>query len=369
MSFYKTVVRPLLFRVDPERMHDMTVGLSKWAGKAALMRLVMLRAYAYRDPVLECEVARMHFANPVGLAAGWDKSGVAIAGAGCLGFGFYEIGSISADPSSGNPRPRIFRLPEDRALIVHYGLQNDGAETIAPRIARGPRPVPLGVNIVKTNRGIDAPPDTDDAIYDDYLRTTRLVKDHADYLVYNLSCPNTEMGRDFFAEPGGIRGLLERLQSEELRCPVFLKVSPLGGSKALDRMLKEVDGHAFVSGFMLNLPPGKQVPLETPAHQWRDLPGAISGKPVEGLINEQLSELYRLMDKKRYHIIAAGGIFSAEDAYRKIRLGASAVQLLTALVYEGPGIVARINRGLCRLLQRDGFASIADAVGEDHATS
>ena len=203
-----------------------------------------------------------------------------------LGFGFYEIGSISADPSRGNPKPRLFRLPEDRALIVHYGLQNDGAETIARRIAQSPRPVPLGVNIVKTNRGIDAPADTDDAIYDDYLRTTRLVKDRADYLVYNLSCPNTGMGRDFFAEPGNIRRLLERLKLEELGCPVFLKVSPLGGRKALDLMLEEVEGHAFVSGFMLNLPPGKQVALETPAHRWRDLPGAISGKPVEHLIND-----------------------------------------------------------------------------------
>jgi len=366
MSFYSRFIRPALFRVDPESVHNATVRACGVAGTTAVGRWLLRQAFTYRDPRLECTVAGMRLANPVGLAAGWDKSGVAAAGASCLGFGFHEIGSVSAELSDGNPKPRLFRLPRDRAIIVHYGLQNDGAEAVARRIGRSPIAVPVGINIVKTNRGLDAPPDTQEEVFEDYLRSTRALKEAADYLVYNLSCPNTETGRDFFREPGMIRKLLVLLEAERISRPVFLKISPLGGGEALDRMLAETAGCKVVSGFMLNLPPGKVVPLQTPEEEWSDLPGAVAGKPVEGLINEQLAELYRRIDRRRQCIVAAGGVFTAEDAYRKIRLGAAAVQLLTGMVYEGPGMVARINRGLSVLLERDGFAGIEEAVGADH---
>jgi dihydroorotate dehydrogenase (fumarate)/dihydroorotate dehydrogenase len=366
MSFYTRYIRPLLFRIDAEHMHNLTIRMMQLAGKAALIRTFLRSIYAYRHPALECMVAGMKFSNPLGIAAGWDKSGHAIAVAESLGFGFYEIGSVSAASSSGNPRPRLFRLPQDQAVVVHYGLQNDGAEVVAHRIYCS-RTIPLGVNIVKTNRGMDAKPDSDEAIFEDYLLSTRILKDHPDYLVYNLSCPNTEMGRDFFRERGNLRLLLELLRKEHIHCPVFLKISPLGGVKTLEQVLEEVEGIQFVTGFMLNLPPGKRVPLRTPSHVWREMPGAIAGKPVEHIINKQLGELYRRMDRKKYQVIAAGGVFTAQDAYRKIRLGASAVQILTALIYEGPTVVARINRGLCKLLFRDGFHNVQEAVGVDIA--
>lgn len=366
MSLYTRVIRPALFRLDPESVHHATVKACGIAGATAVGRGILRRAFTYRDPRLECTVAGMHLANPVGLAAGWDKSGVAVTGASCLGFGFYEIGSVSADLSHGNPKPRLFRLPRDEAIIVHYGLQNDGAGVVARRVGSRPIAIPLGINIVKTNRGIDAPPAGEDEVFADYLRSTRVLKEVADYLVYNLSCPNTEMGRDFFDEPGRIRRFLALLEAEQIGCPVLLKISPLGGDEALDRVLEEAGGSKLVSGFMLNLPPGKVVPLQTPEKVWRDLPGAVAGRPVEALINDRLAALYRRIDRRRHSIIAAGGVFSAEDAYRKIRLGAGAVQVLTGLVYEGPGLIARINRGLSALLDRDGFANIGEAVGVDN---
>ncbi len=365
MSFYTSLIRPALFRLDPERVHNASVRACGIVGATALGRGIMRSAFNYQDPCLECTVAGIHVPNPVGLAAGWDKSGVGVKGGSCLGFGFYEIGSVSADLSHGNPKPRLFRLPQDQAIIVHYGLQNDGAEVVAHRVGSGPRSIPLGINIVKTNRGIDAATESEEDIFEDYLRSTRVLEESADYLVYNLSCPNTETGRDFFGERGRIRRLVTLLEAEQIRRPVFLKISPLGGGDAFDRVLDEAGDCKLVSGFMLNLPPGKAVPLQTPEETWRDLPGSVAGRPVEALINNGIAELYKRIDRQRHAVIAAGGVFSAEDAYRKIRLGASAVQVLTGMVYEGPGLIARINRGLSSLINRDGFVNIAEAVGAD----
>lgn len=365
MSLYTKLIRPVLFHCNPENVHNMTVRMCGIAGATSAGRSILKRTFTYRDPRLECTVAGMKLDNPIGLAAGWDKSGAGVTGGSCLGFGFYEIGSVSADLSHGNPKPRLFRLPQDQAVIVHYGLQNEGAEVIARRLASTPIRIPLGINIVKTNRGIDAAPESEDAVLEDYLRSTRVLKEVAGYLVYNLSCPNTEAGRDFFAEPGRIRNLLTLLEAEQIQKPVFLKISPMGGDEALDRVIEEVGNSKLVSGYMLNLPPGKAVPLQTPESIWSNLPGAVAGKPVEAFINNRLAELYRRIDRKRQVIIAAGGVFSADDAYQKIRMGASAVQLLTGMVYEGPGLIARNNRDLSALLERDGFSNIQDAVGVD----
>jgi dihydroorotate dehydrogenase (fumarate)/dihydroorotate dehydrogenase len=221
----------------------------------------------------------------------------------------------------------------------------------------------LGINIVKTNRGIEAPPDSEAAVFDDYLRSVSVLKDSGDYLCLNLSCPNTECGRDVFSIPGRLARLLSMLGELRIRCPVFLKVSPTGGMAAIEQLLETVEPFPWVSGFMFNLPPGKPAGLHTPRSVWESMPGAVAGSPSRAPLDECLRELFRRMDRTRYRIMAAGGVFSAEDAYDKIRLGASLVQLMTGLIYEGPGLVARINRGLCRLLERDGFRNVSEAVG------
>lgn len=363
MGIYRTLLRPTLFRLDAERVHDRTIRACELLGGFGPACSALARLYGFRDPRLESEVCGIRFPNPVGLAAGFDKSGRAVRTLAALGFGHLEIGSVSADPSEGNPGPRLWRLPQDRAIIVNYGLPNDGAGAVARRLAHMRLPIPLGINIVKTNRGVDVPQESGDEIIDDYLRSARLLMNHADYLNLNLSCPNTETGRDFFADAAKTRLLLDALRSLDIPCPLLLKVSPLGGVRAIESLLAAVEGADFVSGFVFNLPPGKPDTLVSPPDALEDRPGAVSGKRVEDLINDCIKELYCRMDRSRYHIIGVGGVFSADDAYRKIRLGASLVQLLTALVYEGPGIVKTINRGLVRLLERDGFANVAEAVG------
>ncbi|MDJ0950154.1 MAG: quinone-dependent dihydroorotate dehydrogenase [Alphaproteobacteria bacterium] len=362
MSLYTAVLRPLLFRLDAETVHRASIGLGHALGWS---RGLLAPLCAARDPRLATTLAGLPLASPVGLAAGYDKSGEAVRFLSALGFGFLEIGSVSAEPSSGNPRPRLWRLPEDEAIAVHYGLPNDGAAAIAARLADVRLAVPLGINLVKTNRGLDAPPDPDDEIIADYVRSTRLLKDAAGYLTYNLSCPNTETGRDFFADKAHVARLLAALAPLEIGRPVFLKISPLGGVAHIEDVLEAAEPFDFVSGFIFNLPSSKPETLKTPKHVWHNLPGAVSGRPVSALIDARITEMYRRMDRARYQIIGAGGIYSAEDAYAKIRRGASAVQIYTALVYRGPGVVRSINRGLGQLLARDGLAHIGEAVGVD----
>lgn len=363
MRFYARVVRPILFRFDPEWIHDRAIAGAEFAGRLAPVRKVLAWRCAFRDPTLETTVCGLRFANPLGLAAGFDKSGRAVRALACLGFGHLEIGSVSADPSSGNPKPRLWRLPPDRGILVHFGLPNEGAEAVARRLDGAELPVPLGVNIVKTNRGLHAPPEPDDKIILDYVRSVRALEDRAAYLSLNLSCPNTENGRDFFADRANLARLLDALRELDIRCPVFLKISPLGGVRAIEEILAAVEPASFISGFAFNLAPGKPHGLKTPSSIIGSLPGAVSGKPIEEQMNTAIAELYRRMDRRRYRIIGIGGVFSAEDAYRKIRLGASLVQLMTSLIYEGPMVLRRINEGLCRLLERDGLRHVGDAVG------
>lgn len=364
MGLYRAIVRPLLFRLDAERAHHLALAA---ASAAAPFAGPLRRLLAVDNPRLATDIAGLHFANPLGLAAGFDKSGTGIATLAALGFGAVEIGSVSLDASRGNPQPRLFRLPDDRAIVVHYGLPNDGIPAIARRLRQTGLPVPLGINIVKTNRGRGAAPETADQIIAEYAEGARLMAAQADYLMLNLSCPNTEDGRDFFADAGNLQRCLAALAQLDLACPVFLKVSPLGGIATIERVLEAAEPHAFIRGFMFNLPPVKPDGLVTPAVVWRDWPGAVSGPPAAARADHCIREMYRRMDRRRYALVGAGGVSTAADAYAKIRMGCSLVQLLTALVYEGPFVARDILTGLVRLLERDGFAHVAEAIGSDAA--
>ena len=282
-----------------------------------------------------------------------------------LGFGSIEIGSVSLDPSLGNPKPRLWRLPDDDAIVVHYGLPNDGVADIAERLRRTRLPVPLGINLVVTNRGPGTAPLTADRIIGEYARAAEAMAPHADYLMLNLSCPNTVDGRDFFADAGHLDACLAALGEIRLQRPVFLKVSPLGGVESIERVLAAADGRDFVSGFMFNLPPVKPEGMRSPEQIWRKIPGAVSGPPASALADFCIRETFRRMDRKRHVLIGAGGVSTAQDAYTKIRLGASLVQLLTALIYQGPGVVRAITMGLAQLLARDGVKNVRDVVGVD----
>lgn len=362
MGLYERAIRPLLFRADAERMHDSSVRLLRLMGAMPWVRACVHRRCRFTDPRLRCQVCGLQLENPIGLAAGYDKNGAAVYGLAALGFGFLEIGSVSLDPSPGNPKPRLFRLPRHQAIVVNYGLPNVGIDAVKKRLEQRSVSVPIGVNLVNTNR---LHSETEEEIVEEFAHVLNVAKDSADYLVLNLSCPNTESGRECFADRRRVVALLDRLDGRQIRVPLFLKVSPRGGVAAIESLLEAVDGYPFVSGFIFNTPGGKPDGLGLTEQQKRAMPGAVTGPVHETLMNESIANLYRRMDRGRYVIVGVGGVFTAEDAYRKIRCGASLVQLLTVLVYRGPTVVRSINQGLARLVERDGFANVLDAVGTD----
>ncbi|MEL6109190.1 MAG: quinone-dependent dihydroorotate dehydrogenase [Planctomycetota bacterium] len=361
LNLYRSLLRPLLFRLDAETAHDLAIGV---AALPCIDRVGSLIGGGIIDPLLRVSIGSLEFPNPVGLAAGWDKNARCLSSLATLGFGAIEVGSVSARPSHGNAKPRLFRLPEDQAIVVNYGLPNDGAERVAQRLQSRRPSVPLGINVVRTNDGV-APHLSADEIYDDYFHSVQTLHSAASYLVLNLSCPNTDGDSDFFATPGSLTPLLDRLAALELRCPIFLKVAPNPDPRSIERWISEVERSPFVEGFLFNLPTGKPSALEikSPPNAYEHLPGAVAGRPVATLLDTCLSEMYRRMPPNRFTLIGGGGIFTAEDAYSRIRHGASLVQLYTALIYEGPGVVRRIQRGLVKLLQRDGLENVTQAIG------
>lgn len=362
MGLYRSLLAPLLFQGEPESMHDRAIRVAELAGRVPVLCGALKGLYGATDPSLVVDVAGLRMATPIGLGAGFDKNARAVRALGALGFGHLEVGSIAAERSDGNPRPRLFRLPQDEAIVVHYGVPNEGAQRVAQRLVDRPESPPLGINVVNTNKGIGAPPAGEDEVIADYLRSVRILQPFADYLCLNLSCPNTEDGQGFFRKPQRLRLLLDGLREVGVERPLLLKVAPFPNPTALEAFLDAAMSAGFVAGVSVNLPAGKPAGL---AMDVSGMPGAVSGRPAEREANRTIRELYRSTDPERHVIVGSGGVFTAEDAYRKIRLGASLVQLLTALIYRGPGVAREINRELPILLARDGFARVSDAIGVD----
>ena len=361
MGVYSGVVRPLLFRADPERAHDLAVRAGELAsGSRLLCRAVAARRPA-ADPRLAVEVAGLRFATPLGLAAGFDKSARAVPLLSALGFGHVEIGSVSADASDGNPRPRLFRLVDSRAIVVHYGVPNDGAARVAARLS-APRPdVPLGINVVSTNRGAASAAEPDEAVIGDYVDSVTRLQELGDYVCLNLSCPNTRDGVGFFADRARLRALLERLGEAGVSRPLFIKVAPFASDADLDSFLEAVDGAAFVSGFSVNLPPGKPPGLNGGA----DLPGAVSGPPCAPAALRTVASLYARMDRSRFAVIGSGGIFSGRRRLRDDPPRRVAGAALHGAGLRGPGRRRPRHGRAGRARRARRVALVADAVGAD----
>jgi dihydroorotate dehydrogenase len=340
---------PLLDRIDPERAH-------RWA-LAALKTGVMGGGRRADAPSLEQMLFGLHFPNPVGLAAGFDKDGEVYRQTLGLGFGFVELGSVTPKPQPGNPRPRLFRLTRDRAVINRMGFNNHGIAAMAQRLQdRDSTRGIVGINLGKNKDQTDAAAD--------YAEGTRVLGPLADYLVINISSPNTPglralQSRD--ALEGLIRRVLEARAALTRSPPLLLKIAPdLTDADRQDiaevALATGLDG-LIVSNTTIARPSGLDPRFAGEA-------GGLSGRPLLQASTEVLKDIHRRTGAK-LPLIGVGGVASAADAYAKIRAGASLVQLYTALVFEGPGLVQRIKDGLAELLARDGFNTVAEAVGAD----
>jgi dihydroorotate dehydrogenase len=368
MVLYRSAIRPLLFSLDAEASHRATIALCRMAGSVALAGHALNAKFGVKDTRLQTTVAGVKFPGPVGLAAGFDKNAEAVQTMSKLGFGFVEVGSVSLHPSAGNVgRPRIWRLPADEGLRIYYGCPSDGASVVSARLHSRKIGVPLGVNLVETNTGVMA--SAEHAAEEIAQAMTQFVG-LADYLVLNLSCPNMPRGGcGLFDDPANLGLLLSRCAQAGALPPLFLKITPAGDPgdpRVIDPILEAVAPFAFVKGFILNIPNrDPHGTLRTPPQQLDRMRGGITGPSLRQPTNAAIRGWFARIDRARHALVGCGGISSAADAYETIRLGASLVQLYTALVYRGPGLVKTINDGLSRLLERDGFGSIGEAVGAD----
>jgi dihydroorotate dehydrogenase len=335
-----------LFRLDAERAHRATIALLK------LRTGTGFTPDPPDTPTLETRVAGLDFANPVGLAAGFDKDAEVFEQMLSLGFGFVEVGTLTPHPQAGNPQPRLFRLVSDEAVINRMGFNNRGQADALARLSKRYRTRGLvGVNI-----GVNK--DSADRI-GDYVEGARTMAPVADYLTINISSPNTP-GLRQLQDEGALNELLSSVQAIESKKPIFLKVAPDLEEGDPERIVRAAIEHRIaaiiVSNTTVSRPPLKSVGANEA--------GGLSGKPLKPLALDALRK-FRRASGGEMPLIGVGGIESADDAWERIRAGASLVQLYSAMVYEGPGIVRRIARGLAGRLEREGFANIAEAVGTE----
>jgi len=358
---YRSLVRPLLFKSDPEKIHEAGLNFLEFI-QNSILRNLLAKAFAHTDERLENELFGLRFGNPVGLAAGFDKNGRLLKIIPALGFGFLEVGTVTGRPQSGNPRPRLFRLPEDKALINRFGFNSEGALAVSRRLAKAGKPeIPLGVNLGKTERV-----SVTDAV-DDYLFSFETLYPFGEYFAVNVSCPNTPE-LQCLQEREPLKNLLGALirKNEQLadksgrdRKPILVKICPDLNPPQIDDIIRVVEDLHVDGIIAANTTVSRHGLREKTAHEeW----GGVSGRPLTKMSTETIVSLYRRVGRK-IPIIGVGGIFNAEDAYEKIKAGASLVQVYTGMIYEGPGVIKNINKGLIKLIERDGHSSVREAIG------
>ena len=359
MSVYRWALRPALFALDAERAHELALAA---LGHRVVGRTFRGFTHPPYDKRLEQQVLGLSFVHPVGLAAGLDKHGTAAAAWADLGFSFAEIGTVTPRPQPGSPRPRLFRLPADRAIVNRFGFNSVGAAAAARNLAAVvPLAIPLGINLGKNKQTAN-----DDAA-DDYMRALEMLYPFADYVVVNVSSPNTA-GLRALQESRALRGLVEQVVRKggevttRKTIPVLVKVSP---DSAPADLIASVDAavEGGASGIVATNTTVARPGLDSSRRGVAE-EGGLSGAPLKALAVDACRTVYAHL-RGRVPVIGVGGIFTADDAYERIRAGASLVQLYTALIYEGPGVVARIVSGLAERLARDGFSHLTEAVGCD----
>jgi dihydroorotate dehydrogenase len=348
---YRLVLKPIFFLFDPEDVHDFVSLTGKIFGTNFATKGLTAIFFGYKNSILEQEICGIKFINPIGLSAGFDKDAQLMNILPSVGFGFEEIGSFTALPYNGNARPRLYRLPEKQALRVNYGLKNLGAEVLSKKLANQTWQFPVGISIAKTNN-----PSTSviENGINDYFTTYLAFQKIGDYFTINISCPNTCEEKPIFAIPENLDLLLAKIFSVPKVKPVFVKLSPDLPDQQLNQILTVCNKYP-VDGFVCT----NLTKVNVFNHQGK---GGFSGKAVEQLSNELISKVYKFYGGKKI-IIGCGGVFSAEDAYKKIKLGASLIQLITGMIFMGPQVIAEINMGLVELLKKDGYRNIGEVVG------
>lgn len=378
MDIYQAALRPLLFnliKADPENLHSKTISTLKWLGNSgdrppsSSIKNRLQQSFCLQDSRLSQSLFGLQFPNPVGLAAGFDKDGVATPMWSSLGFGFAEIGTVTSRSQPGNPRPRLFRLPKDEAALNRMGFNNCGADAMAARLAKltsKPNPlIPIGINLGKSKLT------PLEEASNDYSYSFRLLKNYGDYFVVNVSSPNTP-GLRKLQDAAMLGSILDALHEENqdlqkpIQKPIFVKIAPDLEWEAITEIVSLAQSYKL-AGIIATNTTIKRESLNTKilAQTGKSLSeeaGGISGKPVKERSTEVIKYIWQ-QSKGEIPIIGVGGIFTAEDAWEKIIAGACLVQIYTGWVYQGPAMVKRILQGLLLKLEQNELNSISEAVG------
>jgi len=377
-DIYQVLVRPLLFSVvktDPEWLHQQTIRSLSWLGNtyhrppAIWVNRYLKQSLCLLDRRLEQTLFGLHFPNPVGLAAGFDKDGVAIPIWSSLGFGFAEVGTVTSHPQPGNPPPRLFRLPLDKAALNRMGFNNCGSAAMAARLAQIKHElisIPIGINLGKSK----VTPLEKAA--KDYLNSFRLLKNCGDYFVVNVSSPNTP-GLRSLQDSAMLGSILDALQQEnDSHKPVFVKIAPDLEWEAIADIISLTKTYQLAGIIATNTTirrDGLKTQMITQTGKSpQEEAGGISGAPLRDRSSEVIRFIWQ-QTQGQVPIIGVGGIFTPEDAWEKITAGACLIQVYTGWIYEGPLMVRRIIEGLLSLLEQNGLNSISEAVGLEAKSS
>lgn len=358
---YRLVVRPVLFRFDSERIHLALTGAGERIGRSRLLCRAIGGLLAEHDDKLLQTIAGISFPNPIGLAAGFDYRAQLSNLLPALGFGFGTIGTITNQPCAGNPPPCLGRLVQSQSLLVNKGFRNEGIRAVTAKLRTQKFKIPIGLSIGQTNT--DKPMTPKEAVADiiEAFAAAEVSKVPFSYYELNISCPNLA-GPPIFYHPVHLQELLARLAELNLAKPLFIKMPITKTDDEIRAMLAVIVQFPVTGVIFGNLQKDRRHPALVPAEVAKCGRGNFSGKPTFRRSNELIVLAYREYGDK-LTIVGCGGVFNAADAYTKIRLGASLVQLITGLVFEGPQLAAQINRGLLRLLSRDNFSHLREAVG------
>lgn len=363
MLIYDQIIRPLLFRVPPETAHEFAIETLRTVLSSATIQQKFAKSYS-RSPFGELEMFGLKFKNPIGVAAGFDKNGLVAAQLSALGFGFVEVGTTTFHPQPGNPKPRLFRLPKDKALINRAGFNNDGTAAVVERLKKKRPNCILGMNIGKSK----IVPVEEAA--EDYLKSFDLVHEIADYIVVNVSSPNTPNLRELqkAEKLDELLGLLQNRNQELSRnsnrksVPLLVKIAPDLGENEIESIV-DIATRLNLSGIVATNTTISRENLQTSSEEIEKIgAGGLSGAPLRQHSTEVIKTIYRYSGGK-LPIIGVGGIFSADDAFEKIAAGASLLQLYTGFIYRGFTVARDINDGLAKIYEQKGLKTFFEGIG------
>lgn len=357
---YQNAVKPVFFSFPADLVHETLVSGGEIMGSLPIVPSIFRTFWAYSDPLLEQEIAGIHFSNPLGLAAGFDYNAQLTGIVPDLGFGWHSVGTMTHGAYGGNKPPMLGRLPLSRSLWVNKGFKNPGVGAIVAKLGDRQFRIPTGVSVGSTNKDYASIASQLTEYEFAFTALENSVMKH-DYYELNISCPNLAAGTDF-TQPKNLPKLLKLIDSLRLTRPVFVKMPIDIENRDFLRLVDSIAEHKLAGIIVGNLTKNRNNPRLFRSEAMRFEKGGFSGKPTFRLSNEKIQLAYKHAGKK-LAIVGTGGIFSASDAYYKIRCGASLLQLITGMIYQGPQVVGQINSGLSELLKRDGFTNVSEAIG------